>query len=190
MIKKVEHLCKEYLLSKENHDLYQPWKDIAYCIHGRIEYEILRLYEEDPLQTLNEFCIQKSKSYRSGLCVNINNISKEFWIPNYFIESINKWRENFEIFDHDEFNAVWGSCIDSLEISNLVNRVLYNRDENRVLIGDKFDLFLNNSSWRSDAKKYSILLVEDILKRDKKNYVDSYSDSVNYVAKLYLNQMI
>jgi hypothetical protein len=176
-------------MGRSNKPYYSLWKACEHAVQSRVAYEILKEYDYDPQGTVEKYDIQRSKTYRGGIFVDLAKVPDTIWIPEELKKVI--WKDSFEIFDQDQFNAFFiEECLDNVELMLLVNNVLYCRNRDRVVYGEKFNLFLKNPEWRQDAKKYSIVLLE--VMRDIK-YIYRLSEdpieSIDLMISMFLEEM-
>ncbi len=171
---------------------------IKRAVQGRIAYDLLKKFEsgENPLKE-NDFSKEDSLN---GIIIPFENISNSIWIPVNYKKLTSKYNKGINVFSTDQINAFeWKNL--SKEESNLIMKVLRCEGENGEDLGNKFDLFLKNPSWRNSAKKYSTFLLEQINSNYKTPegvkhcfYKDSSEakrgfKAIDLITSLYLNEM-
>ena len=205
----IENTLRDYISANlgAKDRLYSFFKSTERSINGRTAYDMIKRFENGQ-DICKDYNFGKNKSLRGGIPLSLVKIAKDIWVPQRYIkdmdnlkkrEDIDPFFTSFEIFDPDEYNAVFYDATNQ----DLIRRVLYCKNENGGVIGNKLNLFLENPAWRKDAKRYSQLLLNTINsfynklpELEKYSYIDTTSKrakqglkAIDLITSLYLDEM-
>lgn len=212
----IEDTLNDYISAKlgATDPLYSFFKATGRSINGRTAYDMIKRFENGQ-DICKDYDFGKDKSLREGIPLSLIKINKDIWVPQQYIKhndnlkkrkDIDSFFTSFEVFETDEYNAFCDTYTNSnLSEDNplLIRRILSCKDENKKIIGDKLNLFLENPAWRKDAKKYTQLLVNSIHSFYNKlpelkdySYIDTTSKrakqglkAIDLITSLYLDEI-
>ncbi|MGV8162843.1 MAG: hypothetical protein ACP5N2_05945 [Candidatus Nanoarchaeia archaeon] len=146
-----------------DHTLYRFWNALHHSINARTSYEIILEFEKGE-NVLEKFDFGLGKTNNGGIPVSLDKVSKNIWIPKNYISRMHEHGKDkfymFTLFDEDVYNSLLSQLNE--EESDLTSKILYCKGKNGEKLGNKADLFLNDSSWRKSAKEFCVLLLQKI----------------------------
>jgi len=195
----------ELATGKSRDPVYRLWKSAEHSAQARAAYEILKKYEINPEKTVKDYKLKKG--VYGGISADLGEIAKDMWIPEKLTKE--NWKDSFEIFNQDEYNCM--SYSNRNDNYALIMKVLYCEDyPSKAKLGEKIDLFTNDSAWRSLAKNYATMILkvmndehQQLLSRTaSKDDISLFSripeytqievdslKSIDLITKMYLSEM-
>lgn len=159
----IENTLSEYVAG--DNELYPCWLASTRAVKARAEWHLLDAFEKK--EDLSKYQLRNSPDHTGGLSVNFSEIIKDFWTPSPIKADGGWWTKRnrqFDVFDQDEMNAFIYFTEMPVSQKLLIKRILYCQNENTKKWDDKMFLFANDSVWRENARDYSVLLLENLLK--------------------------
>jgi hypothetical protein len=173
----IEKTMRDYDLGNDivQVSLSPIWNAAMRSIEGRVSYEFLKRLEEGE-NVFDNYKFPQKPSFDMGIPISFKKVPKSIWIPNRYKERMSNAKDDFyktiNLFNRDTLNEFnWNPDMPKDELS-MIRKILNCKDEDGKNLGNKLNLFLEDSSWRKSAKDYSVFLLK---------YINSNSKNPEYI---------